>query len=88
MKNHTFDDLRLKVALPTDWQSKNVEIISQNKTVEIGAGKNVTLHFFVKFPKEVTGSEGARNITVDFINQKDNEVLIEEDVKLVGPKSI
>lgn len=88
MKNHTFDDLRLKVALPADWQSKNVEIISQNKTVEIGAGKNVTLHFFVKFPKEVTGSEGARNITVDFINQKDNEVLIEEDVKLVGPKSI
>ena len=88
MKNHTFDDLSLKVELPADWQAKNVEIISQKKTIELEAGKNITLHFFVKFPKEVTGSEGARNITVDFINQNDNKILIEEDVKLVGPKSI
>ncbi len=88
MKNQSFDDLKLRVALPADWLAKNVEIISQNKTVELEAGKNVTLHFFVKFPKEIMGSEGMKNITVDFINLKDNEILIEEDVKLVGPKSI
>jgi cytochrome c oxidase accessory protein FixG len=88
MKNQTFDDLRLKVALPAAWQAKNVELISQNDTIELQAGKNITLHFFVKFPKEVTGREGVRNITLDFIDLKDSTVLSEEDVKLVGPKSI
>jgi len=88
IKNQTFDDLRLGVALPADLQTKDVEIVSQSDTIELEAGKDVTLHFFVKFPKEVTGKEGVRNITVDFIDLKDNEVLIKEDVKLVGPKSI
>ena len=88
IKNQTFDDLRLKVALPAALQAKNVQIISQDDTIELKAGKNITLHFFVKFPKEITGNEGVRNITVDFVDTKNNKVLIEEDVKLVGPKSI
>ena len=88
MKNQTFDDLMLKISLPADWSAKDIELISQNQTIELEAGKNVTLHFFVKFPIEVTGSVGAKNITVDFIDSEDNKILIEEDVKLVGPKSI
>ena len=35
--------------------------------IDLEAGKDVTLHFFVKFPKDVTGSAGSRDITLDFI---------------------
>ena len=88
MKNHTFDDLTLKMVLPSAWKEKNVELISQSDVIDLQAGKGAVVHFFLKFPKDVTGSLGTQNIKLDFVDTKNDEILSEEDVKLVGPKSI
>ncbi len=88
MKNQTFDNISLRMVLPKEWEEKDIEIISQTKTIDLEAGKDATVHFFVKFPKDVTGSEGARTIRLDFIDPGDNKIKAEEDVKLVGPRSI
>lgn len=88
MKNQTFNNVSLKMTLPEEWKERNVEIISQNKTINLEAGKDATVHFFVKFPKDVTGSQGTRSIRLNFIDPKDNTIKTGEDVKLVGPRSI
>lgn len=88
MKNQTFNDVSLKMVLPEEWKEKDIEIISQNKTIKLEPGKDETVHFFVKFPKGVTGGEGTRTIRLDFIDPGDNKIKTGEDVKLVGPGSI
>lgn len=88
MKNQSFDDVRLKMVIAEELKEKKVEIISQSESFDLGAGKDLTVHFFVKFPKEVTGSKGTEPLKLSFIDQKNNKVEAEENIKLVGPKSI
>ena len=88
LKNQTFEDLILEMAVPDIWKKKNVEIVSQTQTIKLHGGMNSTLHIFIKFPPSVIGTEGSKNIELDFIDIKDNKVRTREDVKLVGPKSI
>ncbi len=88
LKNQTFENLSLEMVLPDIWKEKNIHIVSQTQAIELEGGKNSTLHIFIKFPPSVTGVEGSRNIKLDFIDAKDNKIKIQEDVKLVGPKSI
>ena len=88
MKNQTFDNVSLRMTLPEEWEEKDVEIITQNQTINLEAGKDVTIHFFVKFPKDVTGQSGTQSVKLNFIDTKSNEIEAEEDVLLVGPKSI
>lgn len=88
MKNQTFDNVSLKMTLPQEWKKKNVEIVSQNEIINLEAGKDATVHFFVKFPQDVTGSQGTRSIRLNFIDPKDNTIKTGEDVKLVGPRFI
>ncbi len=88
MKNQTIDDVSLKMVLPEDLKRKNIEIISQSESFDLGAGKDLTVHFFVKFPKDVTGSRGSEPVKLDFIDTKNNKIESEEDLELVGPKSI
>ncbi|MFI5323227.1 MAG: cytochrome c oxidase accessory protein CcoG [Thermodesulfobacteriota bacterium] len=88
MKNQTFDDVSLKMTLPEELKRKNVEIISQSETFDIGAGKDLTVHIFVKFPKDVIGTKGSEAIKLNFTDTKNNKIETEEDLELVGPKSI
>jgi len=88
IKNQTFDELNLKMALPDVWKKKNIEVVSQKETIELQGGMNSTLHIFIKFPPSVTGASGSENIKLDFVDTNNNEIRVEENVKLVGPKSI
>lgn len=88
IKNQTFDDLNVQMILPTIWKDKNVELVSQTETIQLEGGKNSTLHIFIKFPPSITGTVGSENIKLDFVDTKNKEIRIEENVKLVGPKSI
>ena len=51
------------------------------------SGKDLTIHFFVKFPKAVTGPSGTQAVKLNFIDTKNNKIEAEEDVQLVGPPS-
>jgi len=88
IKNQTFVELNLKMALPDVWKNKNIEVVSQNETIELEGGMNSTLHIFIKFPPSVTGTSGSENIELDFVDINNSEIRVEENVKLVGPKSI
>jgi len=88
LKNQTFENLNLEMAVPNVWKEKNIQIVSQAQTIKLDGGMNSTLHIFIKFPPSVTGAEGSKNIELDFIDIKNNKVRTREDVKLVGPKSI
>jgi hypothetical protein len=76
------------MALPDVWKNKNIEVVSQNETVELDGGMNSTLHIFIKFPPSVTGASGSENIKLNFVDTNNSEIRVEENVKLVGPKSI
>jgi len=88
IKNQTFDELNVQMALPKTWKDKKVELVSQTKTIALEGGMNSTIHIFIKFPPSVTGASGSENIKLDFIDTNNNRTRIEENVKLVGPKSI
>ncbi len=88
MKNQSFDDIRLKMIIPEELKEKKIEIISQSESYDLGAGKDLTVHFFVKFPQTVTGSSGTESVKLSFIDEKNNKIEAEEDIQLVGPKSI
>jgi cytochrome c oxidase accessory protein FixG len=88
IKNQTFDSINLRMALPEEWKEKQVEIITQNENINLAPGTDTTVHFFVKFPQEVTGSEGSRSISLELINSANKKAITWENVKLVGPRSI
>lgn len=88
MKNQTFNDVQLKMMISEGLKEKKVEIISQYESFDLGAGKDMTVHFFVKFPRDVTGRSGTQSVKLNFIDTKNNKIEAEEDVQLVGPKSI
>lgn len=88
IKNQTFDDLNVQMILPTIWKDKNVELVSQTEMIKLGGGQNSTLHIFIKFPPSITNNSGSENIKLDFVDTKNKEIQVEEEVKLVGPKSI
>lgn len=88
LKNQTFDDVSLKLVVPGIWKHERIELITQTDTVNLAPGEDLTLHFFVKFPKEVTGNIGTKSISLDFLDLNDNRIKMVKDVKLVGPKSI
>ena len=88
IKNQTFDELNVQMILPTIWKDKNVELVSQTETIQLEGGKNSTLHIFIKFPPSITETSGSENIKLDFVDIKNKEMRVEENVKLVGPKSI
>jgi polyferredoxin len=87
LKNQTFDDVSLKMVVPETWKEKEVEVISQADTINLGAGKDFTTHFFVKFPGEITESTGTQTIKLSFVSTGKDEIKFEKDLKLVGPKS-
>ena len=88
IKNQTFDELNLQVSIPAKWKEKNVELVSQNETIELDGGMNSTIHIFIKFPPSVTGASGSENIELDVADTKNSSIRVEENVNLVGPKSI
>ena len=88
IKNQTFESISLKMVLPEEWKEKHVAIISQSETINLEPGTDTTVHFFVKFPQNITGSEGRRSIRLELIDSKNSEQITWEDVKLVGPRSI
>ncbi|KAB2822690.1 MAG: hypothetical protein F9K51_08345, partial [Candidatus Dadabacteria bacterium] len=88
MKNQSFDSVSLKMSLPEEWEERDVEIITQDKIINLDAGKDVTIHFFVKFPRDVTGKSGTQSIKLNFIDTRSKKIKTEEDLNLVGPKSI
>ena len=88
MKNQSFDSVSLKMSLPEEWEERDVEIITQDKIINLDGGKDVTIHFFVKFPRDVTGKSGTQSIKLNFIDTRSKKIKTEEDLNLVGPKSI
>lgn len=88
LKNQTFEDLNLQMAIPNTWKEKKVVLVSQSETINLEGGMNSTLHIFIKFPRSLIGIEGSKNIELDFIDTTDNKIKTQENVKLVGPKSI
>ncbi len=66
----------------------DVEVISPAETFNLEAGKDLIVHFFVKFPGEITGSTGKESISLTFTDSgKENLIKLEKELKLVGPKS-
>jgi len=88
IKNQTFDELNLQVSIPAKWKEKNVELVSQTETIELEGGQNTVMHIFIKFPPSVTGASGSENIELDLVDTINSSIKVEENVKLVGPKSI
>ncbi|HEX3035513.1 MAG TPA: cytochrome c oxidase accessory protein CcoG [Thermodesulfobacteriota bacterium] len=87
MKNQSFDDVKLKMAVPEMWKEKDVEVISPTDTFNLEAGKDLTVHFFVKFPGEITGGTGKESIELTFTDLGENLIKLEKELYLVGPKS-
>ncbi|MEM7007643.1 MAG: cytochrome c oxidase accessory protein CcoG [Thermodesulfobacteriota bacterium] len=88
LKNQTFDVLNLKMQLPKLWKEQNVQLVSQTDMVNLEGGMDSTMHIFIKFPRSTMEDKGSRNIELEFIDINNNELILKENVKLVGPKSI
>jgi len=87
LKNQTFEDALLQLKVADNWKNDQIEIISQKKDIKILAGKDITVHFFLKFPQEVIKGTGAKSIEIDFIDLQTNDVKSKRSVKLIGPLS-
>lgn len=85
-KNQSFDEVTLSIELPEKWKEKDVEVITQSKTVKIQPGKNLNIHFFVKFPQNVVPT-GSEKIELNFRDLKNKRIFTKE-LKLVGPRNI
>jgi cytochrome c oxidase accessory protein FixG len=88
LKNQTFNDVSLRMVVPEIWKEKQVQVISQTDTINLGAGKDLTAHFFVKFPGEITENTGTQSIKLIFVDVGKNQIKLEKDLRLVGPKSL
>jgi hypothetical protein len=88
LENQTFENVSLKIAMPDMWKEKHVEVISQTDTISLEAGKDLAVHFFVKFPGEITASTGEQSIKLIFLDLKKNQIKLEKDLILVRPKSL
>ncbi|NIP29785.1 MAG: hypothetical protein GTN99_02575, partial [Candidatus Dadabacteria bacterium] len=85
LKNQTFEDALIKLEVSDKWKNDKIEIITQKKDINILAGKDITVHFFLKFPKEVINGVGAKSIEIDFIDLQTNDVKSRRSLKLIGP---
>lgn len=88
IKNQTFGGISVKLALPEELTKSGVEIVTQSDTLDIGPGKNLTVHFFVKFPRSFTAKGGEGAVQLDFIDPESGGIKTTEDVQLVGPGAI
>jgi cytochrome c oxidase accessory protein FixG len=88
LKNQTFKNVRLKMVFPEIWKEESIELITQTDTIDLVAGEDLTVHFFVKFPKRVTGNTGTKSINLDFLDSENDKIKMVKDLELVGPKSI
>ena len=86
IKNQTFENKSLNFSLPDSSVRENIQLVSQSNTVDIEAGKDKTVHFFVKFPINIMSQEGVKNINILLTDGNDKKQ-IEKEIKLVGPKS-
>lgn len=86
LKNQSFDEITLSIEVPEVWKRKNIQIITQSKTVRIEPGKNLNIHFFLRFPRNVI-PDGSENIEINF-RELGSDRIFRKEVKLVGPRSI
>ncbi|NIP37617.1 MAG: cytochrome c oxidase accessory protein CcoG [Candidatus Dadabacteria bacterium] len=87
IKNQTFEDTLLGLKVSDDWKNENIEIISQKSDINIVAGKDITVHFFLKFPQEIIDGTGVKSIEIDFVDLQTNGIRSNRKVKLIGPMS-
>ncbi len=87
MKNQSFEDATITLQLPENINTEKIEIISQQKEIEVPAGKDVTVHFFLKFPQSIMKQQGGSVVEVDFVDSKSNSVKARNILKLIGPLS-
>lgn len=87
LKNHTFDDKNMSIALPEKMKNEGIEIITQNNNFILEAGSGYKFHFFLKFPPGLVKKSGNRIVEVQFLDLVGKQTILRE-VKLVGPKSI
>jgi len=88
IKNQTFSDVSLKMSLPEGLKAKGVEIVTQSETIDLGPGENLAVHFFLKFPKDLTKKGGTGAVPLDLIDPGSGEVKAGEELLLVGPGAI
>ncbi len=87
LKNQTFEDALLQLKVSDQWKSDQIEIISQKKDIKILAGKDITVHFFLKFQEELIKGTGVKSIEINFIDLETNDIKSTRFVKLIGPMS-
>ncbi len=87
LKNQTATDSNIIIDLPENIKKEGVSLITQNKNLFISSGRDLTIHFFIKFPEKYLGDRGQRIINIDFIKTDEHLLLNQKEVNLVGPKS-
>lgn len=87
LKNQTFDDADLEIVVPEVWREKHVEVISQTDSIDLEAGRDLTVHFFIKFPSGITSKTGKQPIKLIFMDSKRNQIKSVKEINLVGPSS-
>jgi cytochrome c oxidase accessory protein FixG len=87
LKNQTFEDADLTMTLPDEWKEKQVQIISQTDNIKILAGKDITIHFFLKFPADLTSDMGNDTVDLILVDNTTNDIKSREELKLIGPRS-
>lgn len=87
LKNQTFEDSLINLKVSDKWKNDEIEIISQSKDILIVAGKDITVHFFLKFPQKVINGKGAKSIEIDFVDLQTNNIKSSKFIKLIGPMS-
>ncbi|HML94009.1 MAG TPA: cytochrome c oxidase accessory protein CcoG [Thermodesulfobacteriota bacterium] len=88
VKNQTFNDVTIKTALPEELKAKGAELVTQSDTINLGPGENLTVHFFVKFPRGLIGKGGTGAAPLELIDPASGEVKAREELHLVGPGAI
>jgi len=87
LKNQTFEDASLTMKLPEVWRKKNVQIISQTDNINLDAGTDTTVHFFLKFPEKLTEGIGSNTVNLLIIDNLSHDVKSTKELKLIGPRS-
>ena len=87
LKNQTFQNADIMIALPENVGEEGISLITQKKILKMNSGMDRTAHFFIKFPPETLNDSGNKILNINFIDALNNKIIKEKEVNLVGPIS-
>lgn len=67
IKNQSFEDKKFNVSFPEEFKHLNIELKMPQNPIDVSAGTDKTIHFFMLFKKEILTNKGEIKLKLHFV---------------------